>query len=50
MNAFGFSLLEILVGLVLLSGFMLLGFDVLHHLNLLEQLVQQTYQGLGLTV
>ena len=48
MNTQGFSLLEVLVAMVLLSAFMLAGFEVLQHFNLLEKDVQQEYQMLKL--
>lgn len=46
MNTKGFSLIEILVALTLLSAFMLGSFAVLKHFNVLEQGIAQELQHL----
>lgn len=48
MNQLGFSLIEVLVALMLLSAFMLISFESLQHFYQLEQWVQQAYQTLNL--
>lgn len=50
MKTLGFSLIEVLVALVMLSAFMLVSFEVLQHFNQLERHVQQEYVELKLVV
>lgn len=48
MNIKGFSLLEVLIALVLLSGFMLLSFQILDHFNALEKNIHADYSAMSL--
>jgi prepilin-type N-terminal cleavage/methylation domain-containing protein len=48
MKTAGFSLIEILVALMLLSAFMLASFQALQHFNQLEQNVHEDYVALKL--
>ncbi len=48
MNTKGFSLLEILIALILLSSFMVASFQILNHFNRLEQNIHTDYVAMSL--
>jgi prepilin-type N-terminal cleavage/methylation domain-containing protein len=48
MNTKGFSVLEILIALVLLSSFMMTSFQILEHFNLLEKSIHADYAAMNL--